>query len=337
MKIMLMFLLIGMLFFENAVFAQARTGDGTVAIRRSSPSNKLMITVLPVAGPAELAQERITLYETLNRSLSASSMFDVVPYQLTVETVWEYFPGFLAVNPRDIADDIRNVELIGQLGVVEKERLAVVLGCDYILDGIVHSKEDGSAMVVVDLYRKSSRAVIASFKSEVPADRSYYEISVRIAQKIEGYFFDLFSDDHVLGIINRVTGHIVSLDESMEIFEQLIEKYPDNLFVWIGIMIVSYRQDNKDMVITAGERWFGEKDKFSDKQIRFFGACNENPYYILGKTYMNKYNYKRAQQVLYTGYKTFPFNTQELKKDLVICLRLLGEHRKADLIETQKE
>ena len=69
----------------------------------------------------------------------------------------------------------------------------------------------------------------------------------------------------------------------------------------------------------------------------FFSACNENPYYILGKTYMKKYNYKRAEQILYMGYQTYPYATELLEKDLVVCLRLLGKHQKADLIEAQKE
>ncbi len=325
------------LLLQTASQAQVRTSDSSVVIRNGKIAQKVMLTVLPVAGPDTLSDQRFALFESLHRSLGASNMFHVVPYKLTVETVWQYFPSFLSVNPHDVAQNSDDVELIGQLGLLQKEQLALTLACNYVVDGVVVPSDEEKSVARVDLFDRSAKKIVASFKAKVAKDKSYYDIGDLIAQKIEGYFFNLFSDDLVLDILNRITGHQVSLEDAINELDGLIETYPDNQFVWCGVMIVNFQLENSDMVITAGERWLTDKDKHAEQQIRFFSACNENPYYILGKTYMKKYNYKRAEQILYMGYQTYPYATEMLKKDLVVCLRLLGKHQKADLIETKKE
>ena len=172
-----------LLLFQSILQAQVRTSNASVVVRDGKIAQKVMLTVLPVAGPDTLSDERFALYESVRRSLGASKMFDVVPYKLAVETVWQYFPSFLSVNPHEVAQNIDDVEFVGQLGLVQKEQIALTLACNYIVDGVVVPGGEDKSVARVDLFDRSAKKIVASFKAKVAKDRSYYEIGELIAKK----------------------------------------------------------------------------------------------------------------------------------------------------------
>ena len=317
--------------FTAEINCDTRTYDGAAMIKNSASSSEITVTVLPVVNPDDNLKNNVVITKLIISGLLESGFIDVVPYRVMIENVWDFYPDFFEVNPSKILANPNNVDFYGNLELVEKQHLAPVIGCDYIVDGIYSSETQ--KVIVCELFSREENKIVASFTREIVEGTSVMESVKTVCSEIKQYFFEKSSDDFVFQELRKLsakqgTGKMLKKWESL---------YPDNLFVAAGMMIYfkKYAYSSKKVVL-AGEKWFSVCSENQSKQTRFFQSLNFNPYYILGNEYIKQQKYEKALDVLKTGEKRFPFNSEELKNELILCLRLLGKHEEAELIEQKK-
>ena len=323
-------LLVFILSASHAVCA-TRTSDGAAMIKQGASSGEILVTVLPVVNADENDKSNFVITKSIISGLLESGFIDVVPYRVMIEHIWQFYPDFFEVNPAKVAANPNDVDFYGNLELIEKQHLAPVIGSDYMIDGI-YSPEDQKALICEVFSRKENRIVI-SFTAELDNSGSVLDETAKICSKLIKYFFELNSDDFVFQEVRTLSAQRSS-SPALEKWESL---YPDNLFVLSGLMVYYKNYSySPDKLVAAGEKWFAQHDVDTSGQIRFFKSLNFNPYYVLGNEYIKQQKYDKAIDVLRVGEKTFPFNSEELKNEFILCLRLLGKHDEAELIEKKK-
>jgi len=309
-----------------------RTYDGAAMIKRNASSSRVIVTVLPVANPDDNLKSNVVITKSIISSLLDSGFIDVVPYRVMIEHVWDFYPGFFEVNPSKILTNPNNIDFYGNLELVEKHYLAPAIGCDYIIDGI-YSPEN-QKVIICELFSRKENRIIESFVQEVGGEGSSLDAVKAVCSEIKQYFFEQFANDLVFQELIKLSAQQSSGKQMLKKWESL---YPDNLFVAAGMMVYYKKYAySSDKVVLAGEKWFPVSSEKQSEQIRFFKSLNFNPYDVLGNEYIKQQKYEKALDVLRAGEEMFPFNSEELKSKLVLCLRLLGKHEEAELIEKKK-
>ncbi len=301
----------------------------SVVIKKSAPYDPVRVTVLPIKYFGSKRDEALIVTDQLIRTLSSTTFIKVIPLKTTIETLWEYFPDQFSVKPDKYSPTKKppeGIELFGQLTPVQKEVLSTHLSSEYIIDG-TYVKEDNARFLAIDIYSEKDRCIKKSFSKKLTSDETVFESAMMLGKEVTKYFFDILSDDIVLKILQARSAEKISLDDAILRLDELETSYRENIFVLSGKLVLYHdSQASPDKIISVGERWFALRNRHPSKQIRFFQSTDLNPYLILAKAYMKKQRYHDAKRVFNQGNKTFPFNTERLKKTFGLCLELIEEN-----------
>jgi len=299
-----------------------------VSISRSAPHDPIKLTVLPVKNVSDEINMGFIITDNLIRELSKSDLVEPIPLHVMVETLWEYFPSYFSVTNPSIPYTPSSIELFGTLQPVEKLKVSTFLNCQYTIDGIF-TNESGTRRIILDLYSCDDRRIVQSFTAHLSAKESVYEATNLLVDKINGYFFNRFADQIVLNLLQNKVAKRISFNDTLSILNSWLNQYGDNLYIHAGIMmIIEDEQNNASQIIDAGDKWFLSREKNPNQQIRFFQSSNANPYLILGRAYIITSDYSKAKKILSSGSTEFPFNTQELLRQLTLCERMLNDSGK---------
>jgi|GEM_PF-3443087 len=306
-------------------------------ITKSPPEGKIPVTVLPILNFTDEKHAGITITGAIIDSLSGSDLVSVLPMKVMAESLWKYCPDSFSVKPMSYPADPDSMEFFGGLELEQKQYFSTQLGVQYLIDGTYY-KEGESRKLTLNMHSVTDNKTAVALTGLLPAGDTPESLAVKLSAKIEGYFFDIYADSMALDIINKAASGKIRNADASNTLEQWLKKYGDNLFVFAALMILKNDAGEPPAeIIRFGRQWFASQDIDALRQIKFFKSLNVNPYLILGKAYMVRADYAEAQKPLYAGYNTFPFNTEGLVDDLILCLELAGEHEKAELIKQKKK
>lgn len=310
--------------------------DGARIIK-SFPEDKIQLTVLPIKNLSDEIHAGSIITETITAYFSGSELVSVLPMRVMVESLWKYYPGLFSITPSAGVPNLHDLELFGGLELEQKQYFSTQIGTQYLIDG-TYIKESGQRKLILNLYSVDEDKTVISLTANVTLPDTPSTVAKKLAGKIERHFFEQYADLLVLNLINKTHSEQVNSQDAQNIFINWIKNYGGDLFVFAGLMILKNESNaSPSEIIRYGKQWFALKDENVSRQIKFFKSLDANPYLILGKAYMVRADYSEAQEILYAGNNTFPFNSGELIDELILCLNLSGKKEKAELLKKQRK